>query len=1224
PNFTNFTKEIGATELWQNGYNGSNVIIAILDSGVDIIGGGNGDLIDYGDGSTESKFLGAVSMVPDEPLYYSDPSGRGTFHAGVACGTGNINNSHSGVAPGAQFLNVKVYDSIGITFWSFIISGMEWALSHGADVILFASTIPGLYVDPVSLAVNNIVDRGVFVVAPVGDDGPGYMSINTPGQAGKACKVGAYDSYANEVWSYSSRGPSFDFSVGPDILAPGVDIIGSRSRIMSTDSLDAIMEDYSSKMGVSDVFVDLFWMQFKDQRYLFDSVAQSIPYSQYGEEVPNQANYTRASGTGAAAAVVAGAAAILLGAFPLATPILIQKAIMETAQSISSSQDLNSEGAGFINIPAAFNWLSNVFEEASDQPDQISFSMPLVYAGIVTNMNQSLYSDLSSPLNYSQDGLQTYDTTALFSTQGMMATLLTTNSSDPYNSSIGYENLTSIHLPINQFGIEYSLSEQPDNSRFHWFSEFNVVREMHQCINDIFYQEGYSRYSGVLELEGLYVAVLVETWSYAGEYLDVDYLVNITNPFTGEEYSTDLVYQPLYNANRVSAFKISFNFMNYRSDEQTFQNVSLVSYFKGDLYLNEDHELNKVGNSADISSLQNFTYDDSVYYNSTTQTIFVEDTNNDTFYIRDDDVTAMGFQSLSHTISTFAIGESMGLLKNITLEHLQASDWNTDIGMDSFLHGREGLDPGFASAYTLSDLTFGTNLEFSGTLSVGQGTSSENARNIMQTQSELIKNQVTNYNVTDLMVVSANFSRIIEKDNEYNMEVLILNLGNMPVDETQLAFIVNRTNDEDVYEIYTMLFNIHDFNPFELRSYTASWVPLKTGAYTMGVVIGDIEEMYATFKLFSGFESGLSQDYRTEMSTREINYMSNALSRTIIVIDPSYYNSLKYDHFEVYPYFLDQNPMKIYAPLDYAIYNLTTFTIWPIEEVTIGTDGIGSKLVFFLDSDLSNSNIQPLNSIQRNLSPYSAIPLVIFANPLTPPGEIHFNITFTAPGSNSPFYYLPVNLVITANRGRIWFDAVHMNFFVSQNLVGQSDISLDAISTDSLDILDNFGNFEGKDFQTKEGVFDLTRLVDYSERLDTTWGSYFKLRQLWADPANSFDGMKGTSLYTIFPLLSLNFSDFIDFDALPSSTEENSNDEDYFFNTADIIPDTSFLGDTIGNYAFESDTLSTSTINHDLLQFFDGLVINDPEQGFLLEEIDDIDEWVENGGTLYVWAEDQY
>ncbi|MHA1520008.1 MAG: DUF4350 domain-containing protein [Promethearchaeota archaeon] len=842
-------------------------------------------------------------------------------------------------------------------------------------------------------------------------------------------------------------------------------------------------------------------------------------------------------------------------------------------------------------------------------------------------MNQSFYGDLAKPLNYSQDNLLTYDTSAFFSTQAMMSTLVTTNSSDPNNSNIGYENLTAIHLPINQFGLEYSLSDYPEKNRFHWFSEFNVVREMHQCINDIFYQEGYARYSGVLELDGLYIAVLVETWSYIGDYLDSDYLVNITNPFTGENISTELIYNPLYNANRVSAFKISFNFMNYRSDEQTFQNISLVSYFKGDLYLNEDHELNNLNNTGDVSSLQNFTYDDSVHYNPITQTIFVEDTNNDTFYLRDDNVTAMGFQSLSHSINTFAIGESMGLLKNITLERLQAPDWNNETGIEAVLHGRDGLDPGFAASYTLNDLSYGSNLEFSGTLSVGQGNSSENARSIMETQVDLIRNQVTNYNVTDLMVVSANFSRIIENNIEYNIEVIVLNLGNMPVDKTQLAFIVNRTNDEDVIEIYTFLFNIHNFNSFELRSYTASWVPLKTGIYTIGWVLGDIEQMYATLELFSNSGFDLSKDYRTERSTQDVNFMSNALSRNVFVINHSYYNSLKYEYFEMYPYFLDQNPMKIYAPLDYAIYNLTTFTIYPMEDITIGTDGIGSKLVFFLDNDLSTSSLQPLTSIQRDLNPYSSIPLIIFANPFIPPGEINFNITFTAPGSNSPFYNLPVNLVITANRGRIWFDAVHMNFFVSQNLIGSSDLSLNTTSMNSLDILDYFGNFEGKDFETKEGVFDLTRLVDYNERLDTTWGSYFKLRQLWADPENSFDGMKGASLYTIFPLLSINFSDFIDFDALlniSKDSDENPNNEDYFFNTNDIIPETSFLGDTIGNYAFESDTLSTNTINHDLLQFFDGLVINDPEQGFLLEEIDDIDEWVSAGGVLYVWAEDQY
>ena len=40
------------------------------------------------------------------------------------------------------------------------------------------------------------------------------------------------------------------------------------------------------------------------------------------------------------------------------------------------------------------------------------------------------------------------------------------------------------------------------------------------------------------------------------------------------------------------------------------------------------------------------------------------------------------------------------------------------------------------------------------------------------------------------------------------------------------------------------------------------------------------------------------------------------------------------------------------------------------------------------------------------------------------------------------------------------------------------------------------------------------------------------------------------------------------------------------------------------------------------MQFFDGLVLNDPEQEFLDTEIQNITEWVENGGTLYVFAED--
>ena len=182
------------------------------------------------------KFLGGVSLVPDEPLYYSDLNGRGTFHAGIACGTGDINRTFIGVAPGASFLNVKVFDVIGITYWSFIVSGIEWSITRNADIILFATTIPGMYFDPVCMAVDAAVDHGILVIAPVGDDGPSYMSINTPGQANKAFKVGAYDSRTGTVANFSSRGPSYDFQIGPHVIAPGVNLIGPASRIISPES----------------------------------------------------------------------------------------------------------------------------------------------------------------------------------------------------------------------------------------------------------------------------------------------------------------------------------------------------------------------------------------------------------------------------------------------------------------------------------------------------------------------------------------------------------------------------------------------------------------------------------------------------------------------------------------------------------------------------------------------------------------------------------------------------------------------------------------------------------------------------------------------------------------------------------------------------------------------------------------------------------------------------
>jgi subtilisin family serine protease len=133
---------------------------------------------------------------------------------------------YMGVAPKANLLEGKVLNRYGWGTDSWIIAGIQWAVEKRADIISMSlGGWPTDGNDPLSLAVDWAFDQGVLVVVAAGNFGK-YFGVAAPGAARKALTVGAVDDSDNIAW-FSSRGPTLDYRVKPEIVAPGVGICSS-------------------------------------------------------------------------------------------------------------------------------------------------------------------------------------------------------------------------------------------------------------------------------------------------------------------------------------------------------------------------------------------------------------------------------------------------------------------------------------------------------------------------------------------------------------------------------------------------------------------------------------------------------------------------------------------------------------------------------------------------------------------------------------------------------------------------------------------------------------------------------------------------------------------------------------------------------------------------------------------------------------------------------------
>jgi len=301
--------QIQAPSLHQLGYFGQGVRIAVFDTGFRL----NHEAFDSLHVIRQYDFINDDDVTDLEPEDHPDQISHGTM----------VLSTLAGYAPGkligpayrAEFLLAKteiVNQEIQVEedYW---IAAAEWADTLGADLI--SSSLGYLdwytYQDmdgetaPITIAADLAVQKGMAVFVSAGNE---YTSkwryILAPADGKWVMAVGAVDA-RGQIASFSSRGPTADGRIKPDVCAMGV-------------AVTTVVVPADNEAG---------------------------------------ANYRTFSGTSAACPLAAGAAALVLNAYPDLNPMELRQALQATATK--AQQPDTVYGYGLEQVFSAYDYLQN-------------------------------------------------------------------------------------------------------------------------------------------------------------------------------------------------------------------------------------------------------------------------------------------------------------------------------------------------------------------------------------------------------------------------------------------------------------------------------------------------------------------------------------------------------------------------------------------------------------------------------------------------------------------------------------------------------------------------------------------------------------------------------------------------------------------------------------------------------------------------------------------------
>ena len=319
----------GAQTYQAAGFTGAGIDVAVIDTGVTPVAGlqGVGKVVHGPDLSFESQT--DYDALPGT-FAHLDTYGHGTHMAGIIAGNDPA-TGFKGIAPDARIVSLKVADSQGAVDVTQVIAAIDWVVAHKSDptiagglnirVLNLSLGMAGTgSSDVLNYAADQAWQAGIVVVASTGNDGVN-AGVQSPANSPQVLAVGAFDPVTRTATEFTSGASG---SREPDILAPGRSV--PSLHVPGSYSDDEIEKDCRDNIAAG--------------RAWFSPILGA------------NKQWVRGSGTSQAAAMMSGAAALILDKAPTLAPSDLKWLVRRYAMDIAASTDVGGKGA--LNLGAVF------------------------------------------------------------------------------------------------------------------------------------------------------------------------------------------------------------------------------------------------------------------------------------------------------------------------------------------------------------------------------------------------------------------------------------------------------------------------------------------------------------------------------------------------------------------------------------------------------------------------------------------------------------------------------------------------------------------------------------------------------------------------------------------------------------------------------------------------------------------------------------------------------